>query len=78
MAVKLRPPLAALQVAARHRLHFHELRQTHATLLLKAGVHRTVVSERLGHASIDITLDTYCPVTRACRRRPTLVHSFGH
>jgi len=37
---------------------FHDLRHTHATQLLKAGVHPKVVSERLGHASIGITLDT--------------------
>jgi integrase len=33
-----------------------------ATQLLKAGVHAKVVSERLGHASIGITLDTYSHV----------------
>jgi integrase len=33
-----------------------------ATQLLKAGVHPKVVSERLGHASIGITLDTYSHV----------------
>jgi len=35
------------------------LRPCHATLALQAGVHPKVVSERLGHASIGITLDTY-------------------
>jgi len=39
-----------------------DLRHTHATQLLKAGVHPKVVSERLGHASIGITLDTYSHV----------------
>lgn len=37
----------------------HDLRHTHATLLLKQGVHPKIVSERLGHASIKITLDLY-------------------
>jgi integrase len=32
---------------------------THATLALAAGVHPKVVQERLGHANIAITLDTY-------------------
>ena len=41
---------------------FHDLRHTHATQLLKAGVHPKVVSERLGHASIGIALDTYSHV----------------
>jgi integrase len=40
-------------------IRFHDLRHTHATLALAAGVHPKVVSERLGHASVGITLDTY-------------------
>jgi len=44
----------------RHSLH--SLRHTHATLLLRANVHPKVVSERLGHATIGITLDTYSHV----------------
>ena len=41
------------------RLTLHGLRHTHATLALQAGVHPKVVSERLGHATVSITLDTY-------------------
>lgn len=36
-----------------------DLRHTHASLLLKAGIHPKAVSERLGHSSIMITLDRY-------------------
>jgi len=43
-------------------VRFHDLRHTHATQLLRAGVHPKVVSERLGHASIGITLDIYSHV----------------
>ena len=43
-------------------IRLHDLRHTHATLMLKAGVHPKIVSERLGHASINITLDTYSHV----------------
>ena len=43
-------------------IRFHDLRHTHATLMLTAGVHPKVVQERLGHASIQITLDTYSHV----------------
>jgi integrase len=43
-------------------ISFHELRHTHATLLLKAGVPVHVVSQRLGHASPAITLDKYSHV----------------
>lgn len=41
---------------------FHDLRHTSATLALQAGIHPKVVSERLGHATIAITLDTYSHV----------------
>lgn len=41
------------------RIRLHDLRHTHATLALAANVHPKVVSERLGHASVTITLDTY-------------------
>jgi len=41
---------------------FHALRHTSATLLLLQGVHPKVVQERLGHASISITLDIYSHV----------------
>ena len=41
------------------RRTFHELRHTHATVLLSHNVHPKVVQERLGHASIQTTLNTY-------------------
>jgi integrase len=44
------------------RIRFHDLRHTCATLLLLAEVNIKVVSERLGHASIQLTLDTYSHV----------------
>jgi integrase len=44
------------------RIRFHDLRHTHATLLLQAGENAKVVSERLGHANIRITLGTYSHV----------------
>jgi integrase len=44
------------------RVRFHDLRHTHATQLLAAGVNIKVVSERLGHASVAFTLDTYAHV----------------
>jgi integrase len=43
-------------------IRIHDLRHTHASLMLKAGIHPKVVSERLGHANIGITLDTYSHV----------------
>lgn len=41
------------------RIRLHDLRHTHATLALQAGIHPKVISERLGHSSVSITLDTY-------------------
>ncbi|KEK24033.1 hypothetical protein BAGA_04845 [Bacillus gaemokensis] len=38
---------------------FHDLRHTHATLMLKQSIHPKIVSERLGHKRVGITLDTY-------------------
>ncbi|GAA1938393.1 site-specific integrase [Microbacterium aoyamense] len=49
-------------------LHLHELRHTHATLLLRAGVHPKIVSERLGHADIQTTLNTYSHAVRTLQR----------
>jgi integrase len=43
-------------------IRMHDLRHTWATLALRAGVHPKVVQERLGHANIRITLDTYSHV----------------
>jgi integrase len=44
------------------RLRLHDLRHTWASLALAAGVNPKVVSERLGHATVSFTLDTYSHV----------------
>jgi integrase len=41
------------------RIRLHDLRHTHATIALEAGVHPKVVSERIGHSSVAFTLDIY-------------------
>lgn len=43
-------------------IRFHDLRHTHATILLRQGVHPKVVSERLGHSTVSLTLDVYSHV----------------
>jgi len=50
---------AAARAAGAPPLSPHGLRHTCATLLLAAGVHPKVVQERLGHASVAVTLDVY-------------------
>jgi integrase len=45
------------------RVRFHDLRHSHATQLLIAGVHPKVAQERLGHSTITTTLDLYSHVS---------------
>jgi integrase len=49
-------------------LTFYSLRHTSATLLLLADVNPKIVSERLGHASVQLTLDTYSHVLPTMQR----------
>jgi integrase len=44
------------------RIPFHGLRHTHATILMKSGINPKVASERLGHSTIALTLQTYSHV----------------
>ena len=44
------------------RIRLHDLRHSNATALIRAGVNPKVVSERLGHADVSITLNTYTHV----------------
>ncbi len=46
------------------QIRLHDLRHTAATVALNVGIHPKVVSERLGHANIGITLDTYSHVVQ--------------
>ena len=41
------------------KIRFYDLRHTHASLLIAEGVHPKKIAERLGHASIKLTMDTY-------------------
>jgi integrase len=44
------------------QVRFHDLRHSHATHLLASGAHPKVAQERLGHATVAITLDLYSHV----------------
>jgi integrase len=50
------------------RIRFHDLRHSAATNWLKGDMHPKVASERLGHASVAITLDLYSHVTATMQR----------
>ena len=52
-----------LKQAGLPKVRLHDLRHTHASLLLARGVHPKVVQERLGHSSITMTLDLYSHLT---------------
>ena len=61
-----------LRRAGLPHLRFHDLRHSHATLMLMTGVHPKIVQERLGHSSIAVTLDAYShvvPGLQAAARR---------
>jgi integrase len=53
---------AQIARAGVRRIRFHDLRHTHATIAMAAGVHPKVMQERLGHTSIKVTLDLYSHV----------------
>jgi len=56
-------------------IRFRDLRHTHANLLFQQGVHPDIVSDRLGHSTINITLDTYSYVLPGLQEQA--VESFG-
>ncbi|PAD67294.1 site-specific integrase [Bacillus sp. 7586-K] len=45
-------------------IKLHDLRHTSATLLINQGVHAKIISERLGHSDIRVTMNTYGHVLR--------------
>lgn len=51
-----------IKAAGVPKIRIHDMRHTHATQLLELGVNPKIVSERLGHASVKITLDLYSHV----------------
>jgi len=52
----------AVRRAGLRVIRLHDARHTHASYMLKQGIHPNVVQERLGHSSIQVTLDTYSHV----------------
>lgn len=62
-----------LDPAKRKGMRLYDLRHTHATYLLLQNTHPKVVSERLGHATVQITLDTYSHVLPSMQVEAALV-----
>jgi integrase len=44
------------------QIRLHDLRHSHATAMLAAGVHPKIAQERLGHSSVSVTIDLYSHV----------------
>lgn len=57
-----------LQKAGLRQIRIHDLRHTFASLLLQQGESVVYVKEQLGHASIQITVDTYGPLIPGANR----------
>jgi len=53
---------AEVERAGLPRIRLHDLRHTHATIALQAAINPKVVQERLGHASVRVSLNTYTHV----------------
>jgi integrase len=51
--------LPAVRASVGDPMRFHDLRHTHAAMLIAQGEHPKVIQNRLGHSSIKVTLDTY-------------------
>ena len=58
-------------------IRLHDLRHTHASLMLRQGIHPKVVQERLGHSTISVTLDTYSHVTPGLQEAAALKFDEG-
>lgn len=59
----------AIKIAGVPKIRFHDLRHTHATLCLEAGMSLKEVQDRLGHSSIRTTGDVYAHVTQNMREK---------
>jgi integrase len=62
---------ALCKAGIRSSTRLYDLRHTTATLLLQAGINPKVVSERLGHAGITLTLDVYSHVLPTMQKDAT-------
>jgi integrase len=64
--------VALTRKAGLPRIRLHDLRHSHASMALEAGIDVKVVSERLGHSNTAITSDIYTHVSTAVGRAAAL------
>jgi integrase len=50
---------AAIRAGIDPKVRFHDLRHSYAAMLIAQSAHPRAIMERLGHSSIQVTLDTY-------------------
>lgn len=55
------------------KIRIHEFRHSHATLLLSKGIPITVISQRLGHSNIEMTLNTYSHLIKEDEKKATML-----
>lgn len=60
--MRARTPSLKVGLRLLPRIRLHDLRHMSASLLLASGVNAKVVSERLGHSTISVTMDLYSRV----------------
>ena len=58
-------------------IRMHDLRHTHATLMMKQGVNPKIVQERLGHSSFAVTMDIYSHVAPGLQEAAALAFDQG-
>ena len=51
------------------QIRFHDLRHTHASILLYKGVDIKTISDRLGHADITTTINTYIHIIKELNQK---------
>lgn len=60
-----------LKSAELPRIRFHDMRHSHATMLLQKNVQPKIVQERLGHSTISLTMDTYSHIMPGMQEEAT-------
>lgn len=64
-----------IEKAGVKKIRFHDLRDTHVSLLALAGVDAKVISERVGHANVSFTQQTYQHIFASQRKKAALAVS---